>query len=428
MRLMLLVLLAAAPLLAQTDWQSLHRDDYTWGKFDPEASGVVSARFTEAPPANPGKDLVAVRLEGVGIGDEGLGKAPAKWKVLQVLKGGITDAGFAALCKEADSLEELVLIDVANLSGKGLESLASLKKLRSLTLSKTDTFGNEQLAALPQLAGVQAIELWGFDAGPAMDALAKMPNARVVRLFSNAVGDPSLQDRFRELLTTRTIEELGINTPLPAQAFMGLAMVPALKRLVFNGSNLDDASIDALVNLRRVESIHIHNQALSLSNARKLAGMAGLHTLRLSGITGMKTYPFEALSKNKNLRVLELGSNEADDAEEVELLAANTALKEFRIKLAAPTEKQLAFLAKLADLEVLEWEFNAAAPDDLLFKAAAKLKKLRLLSTNATGSLKAINALTCVKTLEYLKVAFVAAEADEAPRTIRKKFKKVLFA
>lgn len=431
MRLMLLALLAAAPLLAQSDWQSLHRDNYAWGKYSADADGVVSARFTEAPTAEmlgKGKDLVAVRLEGVTIGDEGLGKVSAKWKVLQVVKGSISDAGLAALCKEADSLEELVLVGVGGLTGKGLEALGSLKKLSRLTLSKTDTFGDADLAGLPQMGSVQWVELWDFDAGTAIDALGKMPSARTVRLFTAALGgDAGLQDRLRQLLTTRTIEELGLSAPLPSQAFMGLGMVPSLKRLVFSGSNLDDAAIEAIANLSRLELVHVNAQAMSLSQARRLAGMSGLHTLRLTNVTGLKTYPYEALSKNKNLQHLELGSAEADDAEEVELMAAMTGLKELRIKLAAPTDKQMAFLAKLAELEMLEWEFNAAAPDDLLFKAAAKLKKLRVLSTNATGSVKAINALGCAKTLECLKVKFAEAEAEEAPKALRKKFKKALF-
>lgn len=430
MRLMLLALLVAAPLLAQSDWQSLHRDDHTWGKYDPAAAGVVSARFTELPTAEligKNKDLVAVRLEGVGIGDEGPGKVCAKWKVLHVVKGGITDTGFAELCKEADALEELALIGVANLSAKGLESLGSLKKLQKLTLSKTDTIGDADLASLPQLGSVQWVELWDFNAGNAIDALAKMPSAKTIRLFTGALGgDAGLQDRLRQLLTTRTVEELGLSAPLPSQAFMGLGMVPSLKRLVFSGSGLDDAAIDAIANLGRLELVHVNAQALSLANARKLAGMGGLHTLRLTNITGMTTYPFEALSKNKNLRVIELGCNEANDAEQIELMAANTGLTELRIKLSAPTEKQMAFLAKLGELEMLEWEFNAAAPEDLLFKAASKLKKLRLLATNATASLKAINGLGCAKTLECLKVSFAEAEAEEAPATIRKKFKKAL--
>lgn len=307
-----------------------------------------------------------------------------------------------------ESLSHLTGLQALSLGNTGvtglqMSSLKSLSSLRSLTFVREHSFGSAGLAALKNFTALEYLDCYTRPIDAGLKHLAQLPNLQRLRLRMGGIRGPGLaylaeMPRLEKLtlwgttgLTDRHIRYLegltrlksltlwGGDVPLTNSTLASVSKLSGLEELHFIrtktdftdagvakltkmpklrnlGTSPDDASI--LAGMQQLESVS--GIALTSRNMKALAGLSNLKSLGLAlkaPISGSAENPVAMLGELKSLEKLHvrgwsMGAKCFGD-EELALLESLNSLKDLSIPVDGLTDRGLASIGKLRQLEAL---------------------------------------------------------------------------
>ncbi|MCC6538320.1 MAG: hypothetical protein IT162_12260 [Bryobacterales bacterium] len=247
-----------------------------------------------------GRTVRKLDLSGTEVGDAGLGAVLARLTAIEELQlgaTGVTDKGLAALpatlrrlvldntyvegggLPTLRALEELDLLG-APVNDEGLEAIAkSAPALRRLHLGETDVTGPglDVLASLPRLAH---LDLAATDVGnEGLRQLAKVSSLRFLRLRETRLTQSGLA-YLAPLAATLEVLDLGRNT-ISSEGLAHVAKLTALRTLVLEYAEMDDENFKALAALTGLRELNLDSTHITDASVAQLAGYASLERLNL---------------------------------------------------------------------------------------------------------------------------------------------------
>jgi Leucine-rich repeat (LRR) protein len=295
--------------------------------------------------------LEEVTLGGfsVEVGDECLAhmKKMTKLRTLGIGKEKLTDAGMAHV-KNFAELREL-RIEGPKVTAAGLESLAALKKLETLTVLSCPAINGDGMAALKGLTNLQGLELvycgqidakatahlkgltklkkLRFDGvqDEALEGIAGLKNLEDLQLFYTSVGDPGLK-HLGGLTGLRSLNLM--KTRVTDAGLKHLSGLTALQNLSLSDNKaITDAGLEHLAGLTGLEELGLSDCKIGGAGVKHLAKLANLKRLWLNGnpLTDAGLAPLKNLKKLDSIYLT--GTKVTDD----EVLALKKALPKARI-------------------------------------------------------------------------------------------------
>jgi Leucine-rich repeat (LRR) protein len=317
------------------------------------------------------KELRELSLRDVPLSDAQLarllGGLPRLERLALRRASGVSDAGLDALAS-LRQLEVLALVEM-DISGKALEKLPRLERLRSLDLRKCEMLETDDYRLLPSLKSLRELKISGPAAGDrTMEPIAAMPALESLVLedspvSAGAVGRLAaggLAARLRSLALARCygvtddtlrvvaamprLESLSIRKcPVTGEFLLRWADAPAkklpkLRMLVINGVVLSQQAIAALPRLApSLRRLDLSRVTLSPGAMKVVGELAGLESLALAECS-LSDEAIRPLANLKGLTTLDLSGNYAVTDKSAALLRALPRLKRVETKKTGITQ------------------------------------------------------------------------------------------
>jgi Leucine-rich repeat (LRR) protein len=317
------------------------------------------------------KQLTELSLRDVPLSDAQLARLLGHLPRLQRLAlrraSGVSDAGLDALAS-LGQLEVLALVEM-DISGKALEKLPRLERLRSLDLRKCEMLETDDYRLLPSLKSLRELKISGPAAGDrTMEPIAAMPAVESLVLEDSPVSAAAvgrlaaggLAARLRSLAVARCygvtddtlrvvaamprLESLSIRKcPVTGEFLLRWADAPAeklpkLHTLVINGAVLSEKAVAALPRLApSLTRLDLSRVTLSPGAMKAIGELAGLESLLLAECS-LSDEAIRPLANLKGLTTLDLSGNYAVTDKSAALLRALTRLKHVETKKTGITQ------------------------------------------------------------------------------------------
>jgi hypothetical protein len=276
-----------------------------------------------------------------------------KLKRLRLRSLSVSDLGLVKLAT-LDRLELLEITDCTGFSQQGLESIAPLIRLRSLTLSgkavdesvllklkslsnitslalRHAPISNEGFRVLESFPKIKELDVYGTSVSS--DFLAKIPYpasltkmklrsssiastqivqgiARFENLNALDLGENDLDaDAIASVAQLKKLEELNLlRTKLSNDAVKILCESPANARLkklnLDDNSAMDDRSIDSLLDVKSLEFLHLGKTQVTDTGIQKLSALSHLKTLIVNDTAVTQEALQQLQSKLPSLRIV----------------------------------------------------------------------------------------------------------------------------
>jgi len=181
----------------------------------------------------------------------------------------ITDVGLEHL-STCENLESLCLSHAGKITGKGVQSLARLKKLKQLTFHQT-IFSEDGLAALSELSTIESIEL---DAHVSPEKLAFLGSILSLRRLILS-GTDLTGEGLANLSGLRRLQELRVGMrALQDEDMQVLSMFSELEELNLDHSRVTDAGLLQLASMKRLRKIHLNHAQVTKKGVEKFVELA----------------------------------------------------------------------------------------------------------------------------------------------------------
>jgi hypothetical protein len=325
-------------------------------------------------------DLAALKLLNCRPLDdsfiEALGAA-SSLRSLSVTNSALTDAGVAAIAAAYPELEELDLSSNTNLTGKAMRSIASLEKLRRLTLIQ-NRFNDLHTRRLRSLDALEVLDLRGnMQTGDmTLGTVGGLPKLRAFKHRSTIVTDDGIERLAEsETLAALLMQDFAISDSAGGH----LAGCESLRSLeIFRCQGFGTAGVLALAGLplgrlTLRDLPEVGDDALAV-----LAELPRLERLALHELTSVGDAGLAQLAAADNLRTLDIWALPAVTDAAAKVIAALPALEELSIRETAMSPAALETLLANERLTSLVFK-NGDVPADVREKVAArKWKKLDL--------------------------------------------------
>ncbi len=307
---------------------------------------------------------------------EALGTAPSL-RSLSVTNSALTDAGVAAIAAAYPDLEELDLSSNTNLTGNAMRSIASLEKLRRLTLIQ-NRFNDLHTRRLRGLDSLEVLDLRGnMQTGDmTLGTVGGLPKLRAFKHRSTIVTDDGVERLAgSETLAALLMQDFAISDAAGSH----LAGCDSLRSLeIFRCQGFGTAGVLALAGLplgrlTLRDLPEVGDDALAV-----LAELPRLERLSLHELTSVGDAGLAQLAAAENLKTLDIWALPAVTDATAKVIAALPALEELSIRETAMTPAALETLLTNERLTSLVFK-NGDIPADVREKVAArKWKKLDL--------------------------------------------------
>lgn len=322
---------------------------------EPDDAGSVSA--LEEAGAKLKKDgdglVIEVDLKGTTVGDAELESLAGLRRVRSVLlnETAVTDAGMATVGKVAT----LQNVDIrgCTISNAGLEPLAELPALKALRLSgesgatSVDDDGMVHVAKMKNLKALLLDFLWISEDG--LEQLAGLDKLEELYLAKTLVGDDALamMSQFPRLKKLRISQ-----CQFENEGLAHLANVTTLEDLDLSENNsINDSGMPHLAELKKLKRLNLWRTFVGDAGVEKLAGLTAMEWLNLDN-SQISDDCLKHLSGMTRLSFLHLGSTLVSDAG-LPALNGLTSLKDLKVTRTAVTEEGVAALKeKLPNTEI----------------------------------------------------------------------------
>lgn len=237
-----------------------------------------------------------------------------KLKRLRLRSLGITDSGLAALAM-LDRLELLEITDCIGFSELGLESIAPLKKLRSLTLSGK-AVGDSALLRLKSLSNITSLALRHAPiSNDGFRVLESFPKLKELDIYGTTVSSDFLANiPYPASLTKLKLRSSGI---APTQIVLGIARFENVNALDLGENELDAAAIASVAQLAKLEDLNLLRTKLTNDTVQILCespASSKLKKLNLDDNLAIDDRSIDSLLLVKSLEFLHLGKTQVTDA------------------------------------------------------------------------------------------------------------------
>lgn len=341
-------------------------------------------------------DLQHLDLSHCGIGAKGL--SALTHLPLRTLRLFFDQMGKAA--KELRAFEQLTELSLAacDLTAGVVEAVASLPRIRVLSLARNDTLVGPCVQPLTKMKDLQRLDLTETPIGDAglatLSPLDRLEEIRLhrARLTSKAAkcfesltslrtldlsGNPVGAAMVKSLTTLSRLTVLDLTgCELARPAVEGLAALASLRSLDLSNNDIKAPAVESLQGLR-LRKLSVNNSMLGDKGAQTLSKMSSLERLSLTdGDLGPKG--MLALGKLTSLRALDVMNNDFGVAGAATI--DGLALEEFSASCALGDQAAEA-LGRMKGLCLLRARQGALGP-----KGAASLAHAPLVSLDLSGS------------------------------------------
>lgn len=309
------------PQLAARGQALLHRVNELSAGLAAAELARLGATIMPVPSSVPLRIKVQIRQTWKGGDDRlallsELGDVP--W--LSMENAPVTDAALAHVAQLGANRAGPTELYLGNtrITGKGLEALAPLSRLRYLSLKQLP-IDDAHLAKLPDFPDLMYLGLDGTqitDRG--LKELARYPQLQVIWLDQTPITDAGLL-HLKSLHHLRTLYLPGTSAAGPGLS--ALHELPNLNSLSLKGVKLSADSLKHIAQLEQLESLGLDQTNVSDSQLADLASLTRLRILWLSG-TQIGDEGLEHLKSLKSLQIVHLTGSQATSAGAVELQRA----------------------------------------------------------------------------------------------------------
>ncbi len=226
-----------------------------------EVRGVVTglsfnepAKFSEQDFRAAGQ-LTQLKMLGLGVGFEGkrlaLFSGMSQLESLSTNGLQFTDDDLAALAS-LKALKSIAFFHPGKeFSGKGLAHLAVLPKLERLTFAGALTAGDEGMAAVGKLAGLEEFRVWhAGQTNDGLKALKQLPKLKRLTIGQRLTYKPPTSpngDSVAILADIKSLEALDLQEArLTLAELQPLKQLPNLKKLTLTGIDIPAADVEQL--------------------------------------------------------------------------------------------------------------------------------------------------------------------------------------
>ena len=163
----------------------------------------------------------------------------------------LDDEGVAQL-SQFKKLQVLTFFHPGNhFRGTGLEKLAALPNLESLTVAGTAVFGNEGMSAISKLKHLKSLRVWHTAAdSQGVAVLKSLPGLTAVTLGQRLSFKPPTMvadDTIGVLVSIKSLESISLSeSRLSLDALSQLKQLPSLKRLTLDGIEISESDVEKL--------------------------------------------------------------------------------------------------------------------------------------------------------------------------------------
>lgn len=298
---------------------------------------------------------------------------------------GISDDGL----RQAARLRTLERLAVRSpqVSDDGLRELLRLKRLESLELhdSAATDAGLAALATLPMLKRLSVHNVSAT--GDCLSALAESRSLATLELSG-------CQVRFRQIA-----HHFGASATWLSITADGMMQSGDRRRIAFKGT-FDPGDVEHLAAYRNVETLVLNRPPFDLAQADCLREFSHLQTLEIN--VTLNDRGASVLGCLGQLRRLSLSARQAISPAGYRRLAGLKKLVELRLASCALTDDDLAFLAEMPNLEVLELPGNPITSTGM--DQLRNLSKLRILNVSFCPEIddEALAKISALASLEDL--------------------------
>ncbi len=388
---------------SETYWIRDQSNNYSRPQIERMVEAALSLKQTDKIKAAFGRDTETIK----GLFAQGCIVADGWAERTVELRGDkIADADLEKV-KSLAAVANLRIAGPTKLTAKGLESLAGMRRLESLTLigpTITDAF----VAPLKALSNVTKVEIRDHalsDAGLAF--LAGFKQLHQLTIHGNAARSPanSLSGTGFAYLKGLPIAILIVeNEPIADTSMEHVGTLKSLQALVLKSSRITDASLKALETNKELETVALDNCPVRGGGLSTLAELPRLHTLSLNGTLVTDG----ALDRLRSSKIAYLGlANTSITDRGAKTLAELASLHELDLTGTRVTDACLPEFARLDHLEELRLaRTNIVGATLSNFKARPSLRSLDLKDTAVTDA--ALAELVSVPNLEVLDLSHTA--------------------
>jgi RNA polymerase sigma factor (sigma-70 family) len=305
-------------------------------------------------------------------------RAAAKLNILDMRQKQLKDEDLAKLPEDIDGLllRGFQGYGTNTVTDEGIKHLTRFKRLRILAagaLGLTD----RALESIGRLTSLEELELDSNTiTGKGLHHLAGLKKLRKLDLNFNKLG-PATLELLIELpeLTSLHIYDTG---PVDDRVCELCSRAPNLKQLALseNTAAVTDRGVESLAKLRHLENLALRSSPkVTDAGLAAIAGMTRLKTLRLSGLPSVTPEGMKQIGKLTDLRMLNINV----------------------VPMDAGSVRTLTSLTKLEDFAL--W---SVASHPLPLDSLGALRSLRRIRTNMSLSSSAIRALARLQNLESI--------------------------
>lgn len=313
-----------------------------------------------------GPMLRQLKLEGAPLSDEGLAMIASlpsleelslercecsdrmfdvladskKLKRMRLRSLSVSDFGLLKLAA-LDRLELLEITDCNGFSQQGIESIASLIRLRSLTLSG-EAVGDSALLKLKSLSNITSLALRHAPiSNDGFRVLESFPKLKELDVYGTTVSSDFLANiPYPASLTKLKLRSSGI---APTQIALGIARFENVNALDLGENELDAAAIASVAQLAKLEDLNLLRTKLTNDAVQILCespANARLKKLNLDDNSAIDDKAIDSLLLVKSLEFLHLGKTQATNAG-IQKLSALSQLKTLIVNDTAVTQEAL---------------------------------------------------------------------------------------
>jgi hypothetical protein len=277
------------------------------------------------------EDTTVLRIEAGGKGLQSLAKLAGLHTL--TLKGEKIQDGDVGLAAAATGVEELHLIECRSLGDAALAGLAKFQKLARLRIRDVPGMGDAAgMAHLGQLAKLQSLDLEGVGLGDAgMEHLGKLTQLSSLRISRErsvtAAGLAHLGRLTR--LKSLTLHRM-------AFADAGLTHVSGLKALsdvcLEQCRSITDAGLEHLAGLSALQDLDVSRTHITGAGIARLGDPGRLRRVTLQGCDGLTADGLKAIAGLKALKHLDLSYSDALTDASADALARISGLEELDLR------------------------------------------------------------------------------------------------
>lgn len=270
------------------------------------------------------------------------------------------------------------------ITGKTLEVLGKLKKLKTLMLMQVRAVTDDDLK---HLANAQELERLSCSdtgiKGAGIAHLAKLKNIKYLQVGPSPVGE---------------------------EPWRAIGQLKSLEAIPRPGPDFNNASLELLANLTELKSLHLSSTQVNGDGYRHLAGLSNLNELYLP-TTPANPSEYQYLGKLKQLRTLSCGNSGGDEA--LDYLSGLTELQ-YLLPPADITDAGLATLARFPNLQRTNL-FNCGRTTDGGLANLAKCDKLVELVVGQHVTAAGWRNISNIKSLKSIQAGAITIPADVLP-------------